>query len=478
MGTIYQVYFAGGRRRSSTLGKRKPAAEAASDRSRVIYSSPFRRLQQKAQVFSLEGNAAVRTRLTHSLEVADVGRLIARKAASLLVNKKHLEESLGPAFVDVVETACLMHDIGNPPFGHFGEAAIVDWFRRNATSALEGVSREQLSDFLEFDGNPQGFRMVTRLQRNIDRFGLNLTHAQLLCHLKYVRAPHERDAHEAAETRKGIFKKAGFFLSEEQIVKDAFDAMGWDYSARRRFPLTYIMEAADDIAYCISDIEDGVEKGIIDPRRVLDELKQRWSGVVDKARWRGLLGLLPTSPVSSQEAAERFWKLKAAYAREMIARAAQTYADLHDEMLAGQRPQLFDEKGEEQRVIDELKTVARRDLFTSPDAENMELAGYRIIYGLMEHYAKLLELSREQFQTLLDARGNPSRRYASELDMHWRLFNRLPKKYVAAYEDQREGVDDPTERFLRAHLVVDYIAGMTDMFALETYQLLSGVRVG
>ena len=248
------------RMRQSSMQRKSTIDHFYSDRSRILYSSSFRRLQQKAQVFSLEPNASVRTRLTHSLEVSDLGRTLANRIAYKLSENNLLDSNKIPDVVAIVENACLLHDIGNPPFGHFGEIAIRDWANTSALNSLPiGISKddkllnELMSDFREFDGNPQGFRTITKLHTEYDEYSFNLTFATLLCTLKYSRAAGE-------EKGSGIMKKAGYFRSEEEVVERICSKTG--IGLHHRYPFTYIMEAADDIAYCMSDIADGIEKRI------------------------------------------------------------------------------------------------------------------------------------------------------------------------------------------------------------------------
>lgn len=245
--------------RRSSQNNRTLSTEAESDRGRLIYSPAFRRLQQKAQVFSLESNAAVRSRLTHSIEVSQTGRFI----ADLIVSHPDLNEitqNHRAAFTSYIETACLMHDIGNPPFGHFGESAIKEWFLINGKNAISesGIDLNKillsnlLNDFIHFDGNPQGLRIVSKLQRNSDDSGLNLTSTTLGSFMKYVRGPHE-------EKKDGAYKKIGYFSTEADI----FSWISKNYPKINRHPFAYIIESADDIAYCLSDIEDAIEKHLI-----------------------------------------------------------------------------------------------------------------------------------------------------------------------------------------------------------------------
>ncbi|HBB8322478.1 TPA: dGTPase, partial [Escherichia coli] len=252
-----------------------------SDRGRIINSPAIRRLQQKTQVFPLERNAAVRTRLTHSMEVQQVGRYIAKEILSRLKELKLLEaygldELTGP-FESIVEMSCLMHDIGNPPFGHFGEAAINDWFRqrlhpedaesqpltddrcsvaalrlRDGEEPLNELRRKIRQDLCHFEGNAQGIRLVHTLMR------MNLTWAQVGGILKYTRPAWWRG--ETPETHHYLMKKPGYYLSEEAYIARLRKEL--NLALYSRFPLTWIMEAADDISYCVADLEDAVEKRI------------------------------------------------------------------------------------------------------------------------------------------------------------------------------------------------------------------------
>jgi dGTPase len=470
------------RRKKTTKPGRTLTEELASDRSRVLYSSPFRRLSKKAQVFPLETNAAVRTRVTHSLEVSDVGRWIAYYVTEELVNKGEIKPDLQLPILYAVETACLLHDIGNPPFGHFGEDAIRRWFSDNWAECYKtssGISREEeipaedhiqrlVTDFLDFDGNPQGLRIILRLQRDRDVYSLNLTYTTILSLIKYARS--------ASELKDdGLRKKAGYFESEKDIVEGLKDKLGIPRIAR--YPLAYIMEAADDIAYCISDIEDGIEKNIITAEDFFEELREEWVGLGGTRE----LSEFPLGNIDKdiEDPDARFFAFKVSYTQDAIRKAKEQFIQNYDHLLDGSISALLSEDTPEGKAIKCLKRVARRKLFRSPDAENPELAGYAIITGLLNAYKPLLTCSREQFDLLVKGRDDPSQVAGKNIDLHWRLFNKLPKKHLSTYIDQLsefEGQGLP-EWYFRAHLIVDYISGMTDPFALELFQLLNGIRL-
>jgi len=449
----------------------------SSDKSRVIFSSSFRRLQQKAQVFSLEKNPAVRSRLTHTLEVSNTGSIIAKKVAQKLIERGHLDESLRVPFIDITETCCLLHDIGNPPFGHFGEAAIQRWFRGNwqtvfkaAALGLEddGLLADHLiNDFLYFDGNPQGVRMSLYLQDLPDTYqgiGLNLTFSQILAFVKYNG--------DSDEARAGRLKKPGYFHSEGSKIAEVKNFLGWS----TRYPITYLMEAADDISYCMSDIEDGIEKDIITADHFFRELFALW-----KVQDLGAFGYdIKTTDLHSRY---HFFRFKVHLTRSLIDRVSSLYVDNEEQIATGQVGDLLDLDPDSKDALVALKTYSRKHLFRAPEAEEIELAGYKVIFGLLECFRPLLELPFTKFSLLVHAIDDVKLLLGKGLDVEWRLFNRLANKQLAAYRYaiREQSAADPEnfvvkEWFYRSHLIVDYIAGMTDNFALESYRHLNGIE--
>lgn len=475
----YKKILSGDRRRRTSIADRNLTEELSSDRSRIIYSPPFRRLIKKAQVFSLETNAAIRSRITHSLEVADIGRLIAYGVTKELIAKRTIDTDLQLPIILAVENACLLHDIGNPPFGHFGETAIKKWFTKfwkknyqNLDIPLKSKAEELndnnswMQDFLHFDGNPQGLRIILRLQRDKDQYGLNLTSTTILSFIKYVRATTEKN-----DIKSSLKKKGGYFESEKKIIKEMKDSLNIDEDAR--YPLAYIMEAADDIAYCISDIEDGIEKEIISAEEFFKDLNDEWL----------ILGKGDNFPFGkideTLEPRERFLEFKTSYTRGAIKKAIENYISRELDLLTNKPASLFPGDSLEAKGFDCLKTVSRKKLFRSAEAEDPELAGYEIIKGLLNAFKPLLMCKTEDFEKLVEAKKRPTKVMGQGLDLEWRLFNKLPPKYVNAYVDQKKEVSTGTypEWYFRAHLIVDYISGMTDSFALDMYQLLKGIKL-
>lgn len=409
------------RLRPSTGGKKGVLIASESDKGRVINSYSFRNLQQKAQVFPLDPNAAVRTRLTHSIEVSQIGRHIAQ-----IVIKNHINEHAGDyenlaSFVNLVETACLLHDIGNPPFGHLGESAVRSWFKKNAPN---------LNDLVNFDGNPQGLRVMSFLSGH-DQFGFNLTCSLLLSTVKYPFA--------CSETTKNKF---GYFSSESNTYHKACEILSWE--AGKKFPFMLLMDTADDIAYSLSDLEDGLEKKII----TLDSLKLEFGS-----------DLFPEGDI------DPFIAFKTKIIREAAELAANKFTSSLDAVLEGYDEKLLKDT-DKGALIAKINQYARKHIYSHESAEQVELAGRSVISGLLDHFSVLLDLSEQDFKGLVAGTKKG-------LDFEIRLLRRLPQSYIKKYSDGSTG----SEKLRRAQLIVDFISGMTDDFALETFQILQGIRI-
>ena len=514
-------------RKGAGVGKNRKNIDASySDRTRILYCSSFRRLQQKAQVFSMETNSSVRSRLTHSLEVSDLGRRLANGIAYSLKNKGCLTDTNIPVLVSVVENACLLHDIGNPPFGHFCESAIQDWAQRRAmdlspedwTEVKDGVRQwlprigMLMKDFEEFDGNPQGFRTVTKLYSDFGPNGLDLTYATLLCGLKYARTTGEPK--KRGDKKPGILKKAGWFRTEHALVEEIHKEVKRPLGTR--YPLTYIMEAADDISYCMSDIADGIEKRILteedfvrvfaqewdkkwNPERVaaLEALKkedkekreQTKKGLTKEAYKKRLTALPPRNHELPEEINKYLdnpedmvsfnhdfavpWSTKATEA------ALNAFEADEEAIWRGDAEPLMDRDCEMHKVLKTITEVCCKLLYPSIEAESIELTGYAVITGILRHYERLMKLPMERFE---DVMGGNRMDYPVES----RLYNRIGGRCVDAYNEamkevKSRGLSDQQLRqeewWLRVHLLIDHISSMTDAFALETYQMLEGIAL-
>nr|AHL64229.1 deoxyguanosinetriphosphate triphosphohydrolase [Photobacterium damselae subsp. damselae] len=387
-----------------------------SDRSRILHSAAIRRLQQKTQVFPLERNAAVRSRLTHSLEVQQVGRYITQ-----LIFKELSEESkqdykligLERQFESIVEMSCLMHDIGNPPFGHFGEQAINDWFSRNLFSLMKdekGNSRVNLpepiqQDIVNFEGNAQAIRLVHTI------LGLNLTYSQVSGVFKYTR----RGDQPSPKTQSNpelkdydyLMKKVGYYLSEYRYIESLKTVLSME--AHCRSPFSYIMEAADDISYGIADIEDAVEKGILTVEQLIDALDDEYQSLVKEYRLQANDEMKKIVNIACESASKAdncanshfFITLRVEINKRLPQHACKQFVDNIEKVFHGSfNRALIEDHSENHALVKALKNVAMNYAFCDPEVEKSELQGYRIITGLLDAYKPLLLLSKETFTNI------------------------------------------------------------------------------
>ncbi|ELD3315364.1 dGTPase [Enterobacter hormaechei] len=471
-----------------------------SDRGRIINSPAIRRLQQKTQVFPLERNAAVRTRLTHSMEVQQVGRYIAKEILSRLKEQRLLEtygldELTGP-FESIVEMACLMHDIGNPPFGHFGEAAINDWFKqrlfpsdaisqplsddrclvrdlrlREGEDSLNDLRRKVRQDLCHFEGNAQGIRLVHSLMR------MNLTWAQVGCILKYTRPAWWTG--ETPATHSYLMKKPGYYLSEEAYIARLRKELS--LTPNGRFPLTWIMEAADDISYCVADLEDAVEKRIFSVEELYQHLHDAWgehekgslfAQVVENAWDKSRSNSLSRSTED-----QFFMYLRVNTLNKLVPYAAARFIDNLPMIFSGEfNHALLEDESSFSQLLELYKNVAVRHVFSHPDVEQLELQGYRVISGLLEIYGPLLQLTVDEFSELADNER------VRRLPIESRLYQKLSTRHRLAYIEAVSKIDRHSsqwpvmEYYYRCRLIQDYISGMTDSYAWDEYRKLMAVE--
>lgn len=473
------------RRDSAGPSGRNLAMQAASDRGRVLFSAAFRRLQSKTQAFPQEWNASVRTRLTHSLEVASIGRYLAEKISEQLFEKGMLGEKNNietlyrtNAFISFVEVSCLMHDLGNPPFGHFGEESIQEWFAARIEKHKEKFSKYHHSEFTQlyqdftyFDGNPQGFRMATRLQWNKDEFGYNLTYSQLSATLKYPWTPERIGEIQDGKT----VKKSGVFHSEKKILSELQSKLNMNTMSRH--PLSYIMEAADDISYCLSDIEDALEKNIV---RCYDVVFALRTGLGELNKNRIAMEILNSLPLEHSEDPAWFTAFRTTVTNVLVDRSCQLYIRHHAKIEAGEYFSLLDKSKAAKALLDIIRKFSKEHLYSSAVIRERELVGFQVVTGILDRFGLLLDLSSNDAEQLLINKVQPK---ATGAALASTLQSFLPRKHIKVYEHtllEIRKTKNSKKRFellewiARAHLIVDYLSGMTDDFAIVTYRRLYG----
>lgn len=429
------------------------------DRARIVLAAPVRRLQQKTQVFPLDVKASVRSRLTHSLEVQETGRQISRRILAALPAGMVCEG----AFINLVEMSCLLHDVGNPPFGHFGEQVMSQWlgemldplYRQAQPLTPSAQWAELRQDLQLFDGNAQSLRLVHSLHE------LNLTLGQLAALCKY---PQQSQPGVSYGQHHGWVSKRGIFFSEQPLYRALGKSLG--LASGCRHPLVYIMEAADDISYCIADLEDAVDRRILTLPVLLAALHS-----ADGSDY--LAALLDGALASDRGFFPHF---RQQLTRDLVALAAATYVSEHQAIVQGSYSQaLLHGQAPAARVLDILKQVARDQVFMRPEVEALELEGYAALRGVLTSYACLLAMPVSQFARLLAGEGG------SDLFFARRLYHRLSARHIKAYKlaiairDARFVCEQEQEWYYRVRLLLDYVSGMTDTYVLEEYRLLSGI---
>lgn len=402
------------------------AARVPSDRSaymrdhdRIIFSSAFRRLQDKTQVYSTGRGDFVRTRLTHSLEVSCVGRSLGIAVGS------HL---LQPAMCDVVppqdvgwivSAASLAHDIGNPPFGHEGEDAIRSWFSDDGSEYLEGLTAEEADDFLGFEGNAQSFRILTRLQSSVDKGGLQLTAAVLGALIKYP--------YSASEGRATHRKKSGYLQSDARAFASVVDHLGLGLKAdgtRSRHPLVFLVEVADDICYGVADIEDGYRVGLVSFEEAEALLGSLAPSRLEGSRYKRLVG---------EE--EKIGHLRAWAISELVNDAVATFQRLFMPICTGAYDNSLMSQGGYAEPMAKISDFSKKRLYGS-QIFNPDGPGVRaVVHGLLGYFSRSIDIDSHSPLARVSAR-----------------YSRVRTRY---------------EKLL---CLTDHISGMTDRYALGTFR--------
>lgn len=451
--------------------------EIARDYGRAVFATPVRRLQDKAQVFPLEPIDAVRTRLTHSLEVSSVARDLAHAVAAKLVEARKINPQQAYEIESIAATVGLIHDIGNPPFGHAGEQAIQDWFKThpNVFKKFPASQRSRLSaDFLKFEGNAQTIRLLAKLQILSDRSGLNLTYATLSAACKYTANSIQAGKPNSHHDRS----KPGYFTSEQDLISAVRTRTG---TGSARNPITFLVEASDDIVYSLVDIEDGVKKGVVswgnhwdygaansavhtlcaqsgDVRAILELNKsiigaELLADTAGKAEERIDRSALKLSGRSRDEAIIQYFRTLV-IGKAVTAVTDKFFARYDDIMNGRYHGELIADAENVSGLYKVLKEeIGRKYVYPAKENLRLELLGRNVIYQLMDLFysadpsAKTRKFSGKAYHLL-------SQNYRTVFDKPDAHESRLPIEYR------------------RLQLITDYICGMTDSFAINLHQEL------
>ena len=450
------------RRRSSRQGSAQtelwqmtnaqPRTAFERDYDRVLFSSPVRRMADKTQVFPLERGDTARTRLTHSFEVSN----LARSVGIDLVFNRNMAQSCPDACRDVpalLATIGLAHDLGNPPFGHQGEMAIARWFAANQGVLSDpALTPAMQQDFLRFEGNAQTLRLLTQLQLINDSYGLNLTRGSLAALIKYPTASDQIDSGQITR------KKHGYFQSEQAIVDDIWNAVGLEHG--QRHPLTWLMEACDDIAYNVLDAEDAVKKGLLSFSDTLAFLEHEAG---DDAVTRAVCQAAREehqayrrerlSPAELNDISMQTFRIRAI--GSLMSVVADTFSNRFAAIVSGQLQQSLLADAPGGRLLAALKKSNRQHAYQHRSVLRVELTGFSVIHGLMDAF--WYAIRTREHQDPASPRSTPLAEY---------IFERISENYRRVFLSEQNPMP---LRYRELQLVTDMVSGMTDRYALRLF---------
>lgn len=441
------------------------------DYDRIVFSSAFRRLQDKTQVFPLSDSDYVRTRLTHSIEVSTVARTLGTRAGAIILenhgDKKVINEerisgkvvrreatALGKLifpgdFGAILAAAAIAHDLGNPPFGHSGEDAVRHWFK--TSKLLKGVrkrlSKAQRADLANWEGNAQGFRILSKLQLyKQERGGMRLTHATLAAYCKYptLSGGVKEGSRNASRHKVGIFDaEQGDF----QIVAERTGLLRGSVAGTWcRHPLAFLMEAADDVCYRVIDLEDAVRVGCIDfetAKPLLERIAQK----MPKDR----LDRIP-------DPTDKIAYLRAAAINALIDEVIDEFKKREPAMLKGKFTKALGDGIPSRGVLKEIKDLMKVKVYCNRGVLEVEAAGFQIIPGLLDLFWTAVSDGVRKKEPGMNLKAS-------------KVLALIPEEYCGPKGDTREAI---YERLLR---IADYVSGMTDSYALGVYRKLNGITM-
>lgn len=411
------------------------------DFDRIIFSEAFRSLQDKTQVIPLSETDFVHTRLTHSLEVSVVGRTLGRRVGKAILEKHPSLKTLGYTFNDfgaIVAAASVMHDIGNPPFGHSGEKAIGEYFKTGrGLQYKEQLTEKEYQDLIDFEGNANGFKILTESREGIHG-GLRLSYATLGAFMKYPKEslPKKPTTHIAD-------KKYGFFQSEKEAFIDLVEDLGLlskatsDDIGYYRHPLAYLVEAADDICYTIIDFEDGINLGLIDEEFALEYLIKLVKDSIDTAKYHSL-----------KFKKDRVSYLRALAINTLINEAVEIFLNNEESILNGKFDKSLLDKCKYEAQINDIIKISVSKIYRSKEVVEKEVAGYKIIADLLDVFVTALNNHQTGKTTNYDKL----------------LLNLLPQEFKV----QSNSIYD------RIMAICTYVSRMSDSYAIRIHKKIQG----
>ena len=405
------------------------------DYDRLIFSSPFRRLQDKTQVFALPGSVFVHNRLTHSLEVSSVGRSLGNMVAKGLKNKGYSASPLLEEIGSVVATACLAHDLGNPPFGHSGENAISHYFSNGKGKHLRGLVTDlEWLDLTHFEGNANALRLLTHQFAGRRRGGFSMTYTSVASIIKY---PFPSGAHPKKKNKYGFFQSEKIHF--EQIVHE-LGLLQLNENRYARHPLVYLVEAADDICYQLMDIEDSHKLHILTTEKVKELFIGFLNTPFHKSRFVDIC-------IEVTDPNEQIAYLRASVIGVLVKALSEVFIERQDEILSGkfENPLIDYLSDDLKEAMKKCEETAFEYIYRHPSVVEVEIAGYKILGALLEEF--------------VTAVLNPDDYYSKM------LLPFIPEQFK---------VDKSATGYTKILSVLDFISGMTDVYALNLYRKIQG----
>ncbi len=441
--------------RSNTNDTSDARSEYQRDYDRIIFSSAFRRLQNKTQVFPLPGSVFVHNRLTHSLEVSSVGRSMGNLVGKFISENykltKESQEFYKYSIHDVISAACLCHDIGNPAFGHSGEDAIASYFDRHEANLKQYFTEAEWADLINFEGNANAIRILTQQQNGKSEGGLRLTYSTLAAIAKY---PCESVAKDKNQLHR---KKFGFFQAQKEAFRTIAEKTNMILEQDspiiyKRHPFVWLVEAADDICYSIIDVEDSQRLGIIDH----DKCRKLFLNLVESLD-PSQIDKTKNTLKSISDKNDRIAYLRAKSINLLTQKSVEVYQNNFDQIVKGEfKTALLDVIKNEteqvtKRVLDEIQRFSIENIYNHRSVLEIENAGYNVMSELLSQFIPPILKDEKERKT----------------------FEKKALRLVPAQFLYEKGT-----KYQKVMGILDYVSGMTDNYATELYRRIKGIEIG
>jgi dGTPase len=433
------------------FAKKDGRSQFQKDFDRIVFSPAFRRLQDKTQVFPLPESDFVHTRLTHSLEVSVVGRSLGNLVGERIISRHPKLKSAITKFHfgDIVAAACLAHDIGNPPFGHSGEDAIAEYFKNgNGKRFQQEINNEKKwNDLIRFEGNAQGLRIITKLLNQDVKGGLQLTYATLSALNKYPKESLTDYEEKNPDQKQKIYKKFGFFQSEKNIFHHVAEKTGLAKPNKTenylwsRHPLSFLVEAADDICYSIMDLEDGFRLGLL-------SFKETEGLLLPLIHKKDLTGY------KNRDDNEKVGYLRAKAISDLVNNIAEAFVENEKDILSGNFNKELVTVIKTSNLLKKIEKASIAKIYRHRSVVEREAAGFEVLGGLLDTFITA-------YNEYCEKNLSPKNRS---------IINLLPRRIFY-------GENENPELYFRLLRIIDFVSGMTDSYAVSIFRKIKGISL-